>query len=69
LDEIYRANWVSFGRSSTAFEVQLKSDIDSGNIHYLTLAQLEKVGGKEVQLYSVADVSKIDIKDDDDFPF
>ena len=49
------------------FESKLKEDIQSGNVEYLLLAKEEKVGGRDVQLYSIGNTEKV--VDDDDIPF
>jgi len=41
------------GNSIDAFETQLKMEIDIGAVPFLSLAQVEKVSGKDVQLYNV----------------
>lgn len=57
------------GNNLDNFETQLKSSIDAGTMKYLTLAQVENIGGKDVQLYSIGDVSDLTKSEDDDFPF
>lgn len=59
------------GNNLDNFEMQLKSSIEAGTMKYLTLAQVENIGGKDVQLYSIGDISALTQSedDDDDFPF
>lgn len=47
------------GNNLDAFESQLKANIAEGKIVYLVLAQQEKVNGKDVQLYTIGDISNI----------
>lgn len=54
------------GQSLDAFETQLKSGIGSGVIDFLSVGQLQTVGGKEVQLYEIV---RPDGEEPDDIPF
>lgn len=56
------------GQNLDAFETKLKGDISSGRIEYLVLANEQKVGGKDIQLYTIGDTSEVDAVDDA-FPF
>ena len=51
-----------------SFENKLKADIESGLIEYLILAKEEKVGGRDVQLYSIGNTENV-AAEDDDIPF
>lgn len=53
------------GQNLDLFESKLKADIAAGTINYLVLAQEQKVGGRDVQLYSIGDTSGIQVLDDD----
>ncbi len=55
LGAILSGNRRLVGNNMDAFEAQLKADIVAGNIPYLTLAQVETVNGKEVQLYGLTE--------------
>lgn len=55
------------GQNLESFETKLKDEIQSGAVPYLLLAKEEKVGGRDVQLYSIGDTNGITI--DDDIPF
>lgn len=56
------------GQNLDAFETKLKADIECGNIKYLTIGKEEKVGGRDVQLYSIGKTEEI-TDEDDDIPF
>jgi len=56
------------GQNLDAFETKLKADIESGLIVYLVLAKEEKVGGRDVQLYSIGNTENV-AAEDDDIPF
>lgn len=56
------------GQNLDSFETKLKADIESGAIVYLALAKEEKVGGRNVQLYSIGNTEDI-AAEDDDIPF
>lgn len=53
------------GQNIEAFETTLKIDITSGNVPFLKLAQQQKVGGRDVQLYLISDTSDIPAVGDD----
>ncbi|MDP2028803.1 MAG: DUF4145 domain-containing protein [Thiobacillus sp.] len=53
------------GQNLDAFEDKLRSDIATGNVPYLILAQEQKVGGRNVQLYSIGDTSSIKVEAED----
>lgn len=56
------------GNNLDTFEAQLKTEISAGKVPFLTIAQVNQIAGKAVQLYGIGDTSKI--KDAfDDFPF
>jgi len=57
------------GNNLDVFEAQLKSEISAGKIPFLTIAQVNKIAGKDVQLYGIGDTSKIKEAFDEDFPF
>jgi len=57
------------GNNLDNFEAQLKAAIEAGTMKYLTLAQVENIGGKDVQLYSIGDISELTQSEDEDFPF
>lgn len=57
------------GNNLDNFEIQLKGSIEAGATKYLTLAQIENIGGKDVQLYAVGDTSELEASEKDDFPF
>lgn len=48
-----------------SFESKMKNDIASEKIAYLVLAQEQKVGGRDVQLYSIGDRNVLNTVDDD----
>jgi len=54
-----------------SFEDQLKQDIVSEKINYLAIDRVEKISGKDIQLYSVIlkDVETQEFEFDDDIPF
>lgn len=53
------------GQQLDAFEEELKKDVTNAVLPYLSLAETELIGGKEVQLYRV----NPELADDDDVPF
>lgn len=55
------------GQNLDAFESKLKTEIQSGAVAYLLLAKEEKVGGRDVQLYSIGNTDGIEV--DDNLPF
>ena len=55
------------GQNLEPFEAKLKEEIQSGAVPYLLLAKEERVGGRDVQLYSIGDTDGITL--DDDFLF
>jgi hypothetical protein len=59
------------GNNLDNFETQLKASIEAGTTKYLTLAQVENSGGKELQLYSIGDISELSKskENDENFPF
>jgi hypothetical protein len=58
------------GNNIDPFEDQLRVDIADGKVKYLAIAQLEKIGGKDVQLYAIGDTNEIVEADEgEDFPF
>lgn len=56
------------GQNLDSFEFKLKADIEAGSIIYLVLAKEERVGGRDVQLYSIGDTESV-AAEDDDIPF
>lgn len=52
------------GNNIDAFEAQLKADISAGAVPFLSLAQVEKVNGKDVQLYTIVVEVEIDEETD-----
>lgn len=59
------------GQNLESFESKIKSEIQSGDIKFLIMDKQEKIGGREVQLYSIGDISEIEIciESDDELPF
>lgn len=57
------------GNNLDNFEEQLKASIEAGKTKYLTLAQIENIGGRNVQLYSIGDIRDVIKSDEEDFPF
>lgn len=52
------------GQNLDLFETKLKDQIKLGEIPYLLMVKEEKVGGREVQLYSIGDTDGLKVEDD-----
>ncbi|MBT0664679.1 DUF4145 domain-containing protein [Geobacter pelophilus] len=56
-------------QSLTSFEAKLIDDISAGNIAYLKLEKIEKIDGRDIQLYTIGEVSKPQVNEEDEFSF
>lgn len=51
------------------FEAKVIEDINAGTIDYLSLATVEKIDGREIQIYKIGDTSNTPYVGDEEIPF